>query len=225
MEAEAGQSLDTIILRKDLERAAGDGIFYWGIGNALGSSLDGLLGRPQEPKLLFSVMRSKPKRSDVKPDSIFLWNAFDMGRGLTSPLPPHVLLLSRGNTPTGPKQRHYALVCQSAQPLVRRSRATLDLAHFRNLGSSSTSVGSSQVTAIIEHLPVGRSGTFYDICLHATLVPPYFVRLADPVSISLDDHDTIASVLAARPTAASWRTFVATLRDRAASCSKAEDRA
>jgi 4-aminobutyrate aminotransferase-like enzyme len=38
MGTEAGQTLGTILRRKELERQAGSGIFAWGIGNSLGAS-------------------------------------------------------------------------------------------------------------------------------------------------------------------------------------------
>ena len=34
MQAEAGQGLELILRRKERERVAGDGRFFWGVGNA-----------------------------------------------------------------------------------------------------------------------------------------------------------------------------------------------
>ena len=39
MQAEAGQGLAAIVARKEAERAAVDGIFWWGIGNSLGRAM------------------------------------------------------------------------------------------------------------------------------------------------------------------------------------------
>lgn len=110
MQAEAGQSLDTIIQRKELERAVGDGVFFWGIGNAVGSSIAALVRRVTTPRVLFSIMRSKPKRQDVEPEALLLWTAYIDGDGQIRPLPRHALVLSRATTATGEKRRHYALV-------------------------------------------------------------------------------------------------------------------
>lgn len=35
MQAEAGQSLDAIVRRKELEREANGGLFLWGVGNLI----------------------------------------------------------------------------------------------------------------------------------------------------------------------------------------------
>src|SRR5207253_510057 len=37
--AEAGQELDSLILRKEAERITGQNVFWWGIGNSLGTNV------------------------------------------------------------------------------------------------------------------------------------------------------------------------------------------
>lgn len=39
MQAEAGEILAGIVARKEAERAAGNGEFWWGIGNSLGKAV------------------------------------------------------------------------------------------------------------------------------------------------------------------------------------------
>src|SRR5437773_1823143 len=43
MQAEAGQGIEAIVSRKELERQAGGGLFCWGIGNAPPRSLSALV--------------------------------------------------------------------------------------------------------------------------------------------------------------------------------------
>jgi len=214
MQAEAGQPLDMIIRRKELERAIGDGVFYWGIGNALGASIFELLRRTSTPEVLFSVMRAKPKREDVTPGSLLLWTEYiDVG-GLSQPLPSHALVLSRGDTASGVKRRHYALVCYSDAVLSSSSFGTIDLSHFKNVGGTHGRVGYSQVTANIEHIPIKEAGVCYDISLRAVLGPPYFIRLAEPRKVLDTDRKAIDATVAANPTPDRWRQFIEDLRNR-----------
>ena len=155
MQAESGQGLADIVRRKELERAAGGGQFWWGVGNALGDNLTRLVARAvaQEtaPSVLFSVMRGRPKREDVAPDAVLLWTAYVDAAGRPAPLPGHVLVTSRGSTASGDKRRHYALVCRSERPLGLEPLGALEARHYRNLGSAAPGVGASQVTAVVEH--------------------------------------------------------------------------
>lgn len=212
MQAESGQPLDEIIARKEAERAAGKGLFFWGIGNGLGDRVESLLQRTSEPKVAFSVMRSRPKHEDVAPDEVMVWTAYVDPRCGIKPLPPHVLLLSRGSTAGGEKKRHYALVCRSEERLVLRPRGTIHLGQFRNLGSHTPNVGASQVTAVLEHHGGAEVGLSYDVHLLADLAAPYFVRLAEPRILTAAERDAIARVSAGRTTRKAWLEFVTGVR-------------
>lgn len=232
MQAEAGQPLEDIVRRKEFERAAGDGVFFWGIGNALGENLRRLVGRELRPAVLFSIMRSRPKRHDVDPSSLFLWTGYTDESGRTSPIPPHALVLSRGETGGGQKRRHYALICRSDAPLRLAHYGSLDAAHFRNLGSSTPRIGASQVTAVVEHEtweshqldaaisgPAGRfagapplGGPTYEVNMRAELTPPYFVRLARPLLVPDHARRAIGEARNCQMADGEWVTFVATIR-------------
>jgi hypothetical protein len=244
MQAEAGQPLEAIVRRKELERCAGGGLFFWGIGNALGDNLRRLVAADPGPAVLFSIMRSKPKRQDVDPRALLIWTAYvDLG-GRTSAMPPHALVLSRGETTAGDKRRHYALVCQSAEPLRVAYHGKLDLSHFRNLGSTAPRVGASQVTAVVEHgrlvgdqLDVASpslsssstpasareavEGPAYDVNMRAKLAPPYFVRLARPLLVPADARAAVVGLPTGRYAALEWLALVAAVRG-AAEANKAE---
>jgi hypothetical protein len=57
---EAGQAIVHILQRKEQERSANDGLFIWGIGNAIGPSIRELVRRTNRPEVLFSPIKSSP---------------------------------------------------------------------------------------------------------------------------------------------------------------------
>ncbi|HEY4217894.1 MAG TPA: hypothetical protein VGM67_12205 [Gemmatimonadaceae bacterium] len=175
-----------IVRRKDLERTAGRGLFFWGIGSSLGDSLNTLVHQGPPPVVLFSIMRTPPKKTDSAPAGVLLWTNFIDAAGRSQPLPPHTLITSRSTTGTGDKTRHYALVCHSDTRLRLERLGELNASHLWNLGSATTRVGSSQVTAVVEHGAlysddVPGAGPFYEVNMRARLAVPYFVRLSRPL--------------------------------------------
>lgn len=67
MQAEAGQGLDEIVARKERERRAGGGTFFWGVGNAPAAIVNVLARAAMPVRAIFSVMKSRPKAVDVSP--------------------------------------------------------------------------------------------------------------------------------------------------------------
>jgi hypothetical protein len=212
MQAEAGQPLELILRRKEVERAAGGGVFFWGIGTSVADKLKQMLGQVLQPKVLFSVMKAKPKPEDASPQAIYLWTSFVDLFGVKQLMPEHALVLSRAYTKRGPKTHHYALVCRSEDSLDCQPHGSLELAHFRNLGSNTPRIGASQVTAIIEHLPGFDDGPLYAVNLVADLIAPYFVRLCDPVPLSNIDKNAVDEIAKARVDPEEWMTFVRQLK-------------
>jgi hypothetical protein len=47
---EAGEPIEQILERKEAERIATGGVFFWGIGNAVGRSISELVRRTDEPE-------------------------------------------------------------------------------------------------------------------------------------------------------------------------------
>lgn len=213
MQAEAGQPLELIIRRKELERSAGAGFFYWGVGNSIGQSSSILAGNVMRPEVFFSVMRSKPKSCDVSPKSLLVWTGFVTARGEVEQLPRHVLILSRGDTSSGQKTRHYALLCFSTLPLTIDTRATVDASHLRNVSGTRGRLGHSQVTAVVEHVSgQEENARLYQVALRAELAPPYMLKLADPRPLRAADQRRMRHLLDTDPSPAAWRTFVENLR-------------
>jgi hypothetical protein len=212
MHAESGQTLEAIVTRKEAERCAGAGIFFWGVGNSLGKRLDVFLQRTREPKVAFSVMRSRPKPEDAAPDEVLVWTACMDSTGTIRPLPRHVLLLSRKSTAAGEKRRHYALVCRSNEPLTLGPRGSLHLGQFQNLGSRTPKVGASQVTTILERHGKPGDGLTYNIDLLADLVDPHFVRLAKPRILTAAQRDQITRASTGRASINDWLRLVSEVR-------------
>lgn len=187
MQAEAGQSLDAIVARKERERRVGGGTFLWGVGNAP-ALIASVLARAQLPvRAIFSIMKSRPKVIDVAPSRTVAWRCYIDADGVERALPVHALVTSRAESASGPKKVHYALMCHSHEPLtLRLGTEPFDPTAFRNAGGKGARVGYSQVTALLKR--IGRESTTsdYEVNLSAWLAASYWVRLTDPVDVTPD---------------------------------------
>jgi hypothetical protein len=181
---EAGQLVDQIVDRKEQERVANNGMFFWGIGNAIGPSMRELLRRTPNPEVLFSPIKSGPRAEDVAPPAVVAWTSAETLSGDAFSLPDCSLVTSRQD-PLAPKGVHYALVCFSESPLaISRAEEKIAFARLRNL-LTGRPVGASQVTAVVQRKETGPLETpAYDIAIRARLVYPYFLRLQNPVLLS-----------------------------------------
>lgn len=184
---EAGQSIAHILGRKEKERSANGGVFYWGIGNAVGPSILELLRQSDEPEVLFSPIKSAPRRDDVAPDSVVAWTAAAGMNGESYRLPIWSLITSRFNMQ---RPRHYALVCRSDSSLLDAHGTTDPVTEKISIGELSNLVtgrplGSSQVTAVVRRqVQDALPGAEYLVKFRAKLVPPYFIQLSAPRPIA-----------------------------------------
>lgn len=210
MQAEAGQTLDDIVARKEIERRAGEGVFLWGVGNAPARETAAYARAGVPVSVVFSIMKSKPRPIDHTPASLLLWRRYIDFDGMERELPPQAFVTSRGETRAGGKRAHYALMCASASPLRLQRGVGFDPSAFRNVGPKGGPVGASQVTALLRR--VAASGPpAYEANLTAGLVGSYWVRLTDPVVIAPADLSWVGeAVRAGSP--AQWLRLVADLR-------------
>lgn len=185
---EAGQSISDILRRKEKERAANGGVFYWGIGNAVGPSILELLRRADEPEVLFSPIKSAPRKEDVLPEAVVAWTAAEGLDGEPHRLPVWSLITSRFNIG---RPRHHALVCKSEfsfadETLVATENVErIAISELTNLVTGRP-LGASQVTAVVQRgVRAGLSLAEYDVSFRARLVPPYFVQLSEPRPITV----------------------------------------
>ena len=174
---ETGEMLTNIIARKEAERLAGKGTFWWGVGNSLGSRLTkeaqaagGIL------PLLFLVPKRPTiaRREDVAPAFEFHWTRWQADDGKTASVPSHAHVISRGDEN---KRKHYALVCRSETPLTFDTNGpTFDLRQCTT--ATGKAPGSSQVTALVwgdlnQPQPAGE----YHIVFKASLIYPWQATL------------------------------------------------
>lgn len=173
VEAEAGEGITGIVRRKETERLAGDGVFWWGVGNSLGPALhDAAAEEGGELPLVFSRMLSRPKAVDVDPGEVWVWTHFEDRRGGVHPVPEHVVVTSRGGEG---KSLHYALVCVLDDPLGEGQKEPFDPTLCRTRNGKVP--GPSQVTAVLRGDFEGHTAGAYVIDMAAWLVFPYQMRL------------------------------------------------
>jgi hypothetical protein len=174
---EAGENIGDIVARKERERIANGGTFLWGIGNSVKQGMWELLRHTAAPVVLFSPMRSKPRRVDASPQRVVRWTSAFNSHGVPFAIPKHSVVTSRA-TPT--KRKHYALVCGSDCPLRLAYQTEVGFDSLLNIRSR-VFLGTSQVTAVVQWLgQQSDQGRTYPIMLTASLLPPYFVELKDP---------------------------------------------
>jgi hypothetical protein len=178
MQVESGFPLPQTLFFKEMERQAGDGVFWWGVGNAVDRNLvqqEAENARGSLP-VLFSLMVSRPKRIDVRPGHVSLWTQWEDSDGKLHDLPAHVLEFSGGKKQ---KNFHYALVCHSPVPLALGS-LLFDPRCCKTCRDKD--VGAKMVTALLKGDPEDprHSLGIYHFGMRATLVKPWFVKLITP---------------------------------------------
>lgn len=189
---EAGETIDAILARKEAERQANGGVFYWGVGNSIAAAVVELLRCVDEPQVLFSPIRTRPRPVDEAPGCVVRWPSATGLRGELFDLPAATCVTSRWD-PARPGGNHYALVCSSGDPLKIADCGKLRYGALRNLRSG-TPLGASQVTAVVHREDAG-DGSEYTVTFRATLVAPYFVRLCQPIPLK-DGGETDPALLA-----------------------------
>lgn len=184
MQSEAGQGLDAIIRRKELERRTGGGMFLWGVGNAPATAISALARIGQPVPVVFSIMKGKPKAVDVAPARTVAWRRYFDATGVERSLPANAIVTSRADSQKGVKRSHYALMCFSRDRLALQRGTPFDATAFRNVGGVGAPVGNSQVTALLRQVSEPAKVSDYEINIRAWLAESYWVRLADPVEVT-----------------------------------------
>jgi hypothetical protein len=211
---EAGQPIQSILERKEEERRANGGTFFWGIGNAVGPSMKELIRRSDAPEVLFSPIKSAARVEDKSPPAVVAWTSGVTLDGSLFELPPASLITSRFD-PDNPRGAHYALVCFSQQPLqLNESGDKIKYGELRNL-LTGRPVGASQVTSIIQHEPQSNQGSrIYDVAIRARLVAPFLIHLRDPIVL---DTSGVGRCSAEKP---DWAGAVRLLWERRAAAAR-----
>jgi hypothetical protein len=194
--AEAGQELDSLILRKEAERIAGQNVFWWGLGNSLGPNVrQAATDCGGELDVQFSAMLMDAQEHDSKPAEVWLWTHWTDVDGHVHELPPHVINTSRGYPR---KTKHYTLICQSAEPLQLRPQP-FDQALCYNYKSwneqrKRTRVGGGQSTfLVLGNFDGDHSKGKYKRGFRAKLIAPWCVRLTKYRVISSSERGLLDS--------------------------------
>jgi hypothetical protein len=182
---EAAQPIEAIFARKEEERRANGGLFFWGIGNAVGPSMRELIRRSGSPEVLFSPIKSAARHEDSAPPAVVAWTSGETLTGEHYQLPATSLVTSRFD-PDRPRGAHYALVCFSDRPLhLASSDDQIVYSELRNI-LTGRPVGASQVTSIIQREShSGEGSRTYGVAVRARLVAPFLIRLGDPVMLNI----------------------------------------
>lgn len=186
MQAEAGQNLSAIIERKELERKAGNGLFFWGIGNAPNRKIGHLAREKEDVDVVFSIMKARPKKQDLSPSGLLVWQRYIDSEGAEHPIPNHVLVTSKLGAGKNGKRVHYALLCKSNKPLELQDYGPFDPSAYRNVSEGQRPVGASQVTALVSRTSVESLEAAYRVNLRARLAWSYWVRLCQPCLLQIN---------------------------------------
>ena len=150
---ESGQPIEAILDRKEAERRAGSGTFFWGHATSLGPDVyTALRDGGGEIGLYFTEISSRPRLKDVWPTGVRLWTHYLDGTGNRYEIPPWAIVTSSEHG----RPTHRALLCRSEAPLNDPSPGLLDpatCATYRN----GKPPGASQVTALVRGTPPPHS--------------------------------------------------------------------
>jgi hypothetical protein len=191
MQAEAGQDLHRIIARKEKERVAGGGLFFWGVGNAPSRFTAEIARSEASVDVVFSTMKTRPKTQDAFAKQLIAWGSYIDHSGVERLIPPHVLVTSRASGPSGVKKVHYALMCHSVERLSLTEDEPFDHNSFVNLGGTGLPIGNSQVTVLAKRAALDRSPAAYQVNLRARLVGSYWVKLTSPTILPAKKNQLI----------------------------------
>ena len=218
MQADAGQSLPSIVQRKECERRHGGGYFFWGVGNAPALAINPLAREHARVPVIFSEMKSKPKPADTHPAQVLAWRRYLDLDGTGHALPDHVLVTSKATITHSNKLRgYYALMCFTDTPLeLSEDGASFNHLFYRNFSEQSAPVGPSQVTALLKLADASDDiapalTTSYQADLQAWLTGSYWVRLSDPVLVQPEQLSPLRH--AADLEAEEWFNVVSAIRD------------
>lgn len=211
IQAEAGQQLKQIVKRKEVERRAGGGTFFWGVGNAPSRALAFYVSCGREVDVVFSTMKTAPKAHDEAPAELLVWRSYFDALGTERQLPEHALVTSRAMSGKGRKKVHYALVCWSDEQLRLDDFGPFDHRAYLNAGTGGK-IGASQVTALLQQSrPPSEAGS-YRVNLRAKLRGASWVKLGDPLLLSASKRKLLRQSEDMRLGVRSWIELVSKLR-------------
>ena len=178
MGTEAGEPLEDIMHRKEIERQANDGKFVWGIGNSPGDSIVSFMQNAGPHMAVFTPMISPPKDQDVNcPDKV-VWRAYKNRQGGIEPLPPYSFVISRAKA----ARPHCALLCECDEDLRTQCHGKLHTGEFVHYVTCNPKLPPNSTNMMKKG--EGRSCKPYPIRFVASLYGEGWVKLTDYADIS-----------------------------------------
>lgn len=210
---DARESPEHIVVRKEAERIAGSGEFWWGVDAPLGITVEvkaeqngGTL------PVLFSRSRKTGKQQSAQ---VRVW---DTWRSLLHPrqhgrIPGHIIVTT-GHDP-GKRQTRYALICHSDVKLALGAIGFCDLAQCWSVKDGGRVKSFRGAHVLIKHKPlISRQGpsseSVRSVAFKATLVGHSFVLLEN---FRVLTHAELNSVLQFK-NGDDWLSLVKKLRPR-----------
>ena len=231
---EAHETAEQILLRKDLERRSGTGIhvneFWWGIGEkGTANSICHLIQHYSATSILFSAIRNQTppnnrQKKNSPPSHVFVWRKYTpfASRSVLQDIPDHVLITSAIlRTDGSTKASHFALICQSTNPVERRQEGVFANSHYKNLRKAaagyqlgSTQRGQRTTTPLVkwtsQSVPAAECDATIDFS--AAFKFPNCVELLDSKQVPISSIVSLNRKIAAGLSAAQWKSEVAAIR-------------
>lgn len=170
---DASEPLPDILIRKEAERVAGNGEFWWGLPSSLGDVSSVAMANEGLLPVIFSARQPKIYASDF---SAQIWNGWEsLSDGRHGILPNHVLITSAYD-PLKEGSAHYALVCRCSAQLALYDHV-FNPARCREVKSGSAPTYSQRAALLNGDLAHTRGS--YTKGFAAELIAPWYVRLTD----------------------------------------------
>ena len=172
MGEDAAEPLSHIITRKEAERKAGGGEFWWSIGSTIAKELEEVaISNGGSLPVFFSALGLQGGGGSKQ--QICVWNGWRSRDGKRRDhIPGHVLITSDYK----PERPHYALVCHSASQVALGNHGYFDPVTCPTLSGKTRD--RRQRTALLTGNAIQPHGP-YPIAMRADLVSPWYVRLSD----------------------------------------------
>ena len=192
----AGESIENIIARKEYERqASNDNIFFWQVGNAPLSNLQGLWKEKSRIQVIFSKQKTGPSRKESNPEKVLVWQNYKNCYNRTTHSIPEESLVTSG----GSKCHSYALVCRTRTPLHDQwNRSRKQCFDPRVLDKE---IARQRVTELfkVDGISRDKPDWMYGYCeeMEASLVRKYgyWVRLENPKEYTGEEWEEWKKIL------------------------------
>jgi hypothetical protein len=186
---DAGEPLSHIAVRKEAERLAGSGEFWWGLSAPLGADVE---AQARQNGGALPALFSKSTAVPGPVSQVRIWeeweSVFDPSQ--SGPIPGHVIVTS-GYNPNGKKAKrrsepaHYALVCRLSIKLSLGHLGFCDLQQCRTTKNQKTIKYIVGARLLEKPLPLmsargSRSQIVRSVAFQANLVGHCYVKLRNP---------------------------------------------